>query len=98
MPTPFTFSKLAKYLNYKIHTMDNPCNLYRKQLKRAKETLDLLIIQKAEINLKLESKPYSASLNKDLRTVNMDIRITENEIEHAEYSINRCESELNTSK
>ncbi|TDD97834.1 hypothetical protein [Flavobacterium cellulosilyticum] len=75
--------------------MDNPCNLYKLQYKKANETLDILIIQKAEINFKLIAKPASASLNKALRTVNMDIRITENEIEHAEYCINRCESEFN---
>lgn len=77
--------------------MNDPCKLYRSQYKKASETLDILIIQKAEINFKLTSKPASASLNKALRDVNMDIRITENEIEHAEYSIKRCESEYNIS-
>lgn len=77
--------------------MDDPCKLYRSQLKKASETLEILLTQKSEINLKLIAKPESASLNKALRDVNMEIRITENEIEHAEYSIKRCESEYNIS-
>jgi hypothetical protein len=77
--------------------MENPCNKYLSQLKKANETLEILIIEKAEINLKLVPKPFSASLNKALRDINMDIRITNNEIEHAEFCIKRCESEFNTS-
>ena len=77
--------------------MKAPCNLYKAQYKKAKETLEILLIQKAEINLKLESNFSSASLHKELRTVNMDIKITENEIEHAEYRIHECESKYNSS-
>jgi len=71
--------------------MDDPCKRYKSQLKKAKETLQTLYIQRDEINLKLIAKPSSASVNKALREVNMDIRITDNEIEHAEYSIKKCE-------
>jgi hypothetical protein len=78
--------------------MKAPCNLYKSQYKKAKETLDVLLIQKAEINLKLEYNFSSATLHKELRTVNMDIRITENEMEHAEYRINEYESKYNSSE
>jgi hypothetical protein len=78
--------------------MKAPCNLYRSQYKKAKETLDILLIQKAEINLKLESNFSSATLHKELRTVNMDIKITENEMEHAEFRILECESKYNSSE
>jgi len=78
--------------------MKAPCNLYRSQYKKAKETLDILLIQKAEINHKLESNFSSATLHKELRTVNMDIKITENEMEHAEFRILECESKYNSSE
>jgi hypothetical protein len=74
------------------------CNLYKSQYKKAKETLDILLIQKAEINHKLESNFSSATLHKELRTVNMDIKITENEMEHAEFRILECESKYNSSE
>jgi len=78
--------------------MNSPCNQFKSQYKKAKETLDFLLIQKAEINLKLESNFSSATLHKELRTVNMDIKITENEMEHAEYRIQECESKYNSSE
>jgi len=78
--------------------MNSPCNLFKSQYKKAKETLDILLIQKAEINLKLESNFSSATLHKELRTVNMDIKITENEMEHAEYRMQECESKYNSSE
>ena len=71
--------------------MNDPCSLYKSQFKKAKETLDILEQQKAQINLNLELKPISATLHKELRTVNLDIKITMNEMEHAEFSIQVCE-------
>jgi hypothetical protein len=76
--------------------MDDPCKLFKSQYKKAKETLDILIIQKEEINLKLESDSSSAILHKELRTVNMEIQITENEMEHAEYRIHESEMKHNS--
>ena len=77
--------------------MKDSCELFKSQYKKAKETLVILEEQKAEINLKLESNPSSASLHKELRTVNMDIRITQNEMEHAESCIQECELKYNSS-
>ena len=77
--------------------MEDPCNLFKSQYKKAKETLVILEEQKAEINLKLESNSSSATLHKELRNVNMDIRITLNEIEHAESCIQECELKYNSS-
>jgi hypothetical protein len=74
--------------------MKDPCNLFKSQYKKAKDILDILEKQKAEIDLKLESNPSSATLHKELRTINMDIKITLNEIEHAEYCIQECESKI----
>jgi hypothetical protein len=71
--------------------MNDPCNLFKSQFKKAKETLDILQKQKAEIELNLESNPISADLNKQLRDINLDIKITVNELEHAKYSIEKCE-------
>lgn len=78
--------------------MNAHCNQFKSQYKKAKETLDILLIQKAEINHKLESNFSSATLHKELRTVNMDIKITENEMEHAEFRILECESKYNSSE
>lgn len=78
--------------------MNDPCSLYRSQYKKAKETLEQLLVQKAEIDLKLESNPISASLHKELRTINLEIKITQNELEHAESNIEDCELKHNLTK
>jgi len=77
--------------------MTDPCSLYKSQYKKAKETLEILEKQKAEINFKLESDSSSATLHKDLRDINMDIRITVNEMEHAESNSKDCELKYNSS-
>ena len=71
--------------------MIDPCHLFKSQFKKAKETLDILQIQKNKIELELESNPISSDLNKKLREINLDIKITVNELEHANYSIEKCE-------
>lgn len=76
--------------------MSDPCKLFKSQYKKAKETLDILLIQRAEINFKLESDYSNAHLHKELRTVNMDIRITENEMEHAQFRIQEFELKQNS--
>jgi hypothetical protein len=76
--------------------MDDPCSLYKSQYKKAKETLEILEKQKAQINLNLEPNPISSTLHKELRTVNLDIRITLNEMEHAESNIHECELKYNS--
>jgi hypothetical protein len=68
-----------------IHTKTSRTN------KKAKEILTRLLIEKAELNSKLESNYSNPDLQKELRTINMDIRITENEIEHTEFRINEYE-------
>ncbi|WP_413998008.1 hypothetical protein ACMDB5_09425 [Flavobacterium sp. W1B] len=78
--------------------MDDPCSLYKSQCKKAKETLDQLLAQKTDIDLKLESDPISAALHKELRTVNLDIKITLNELEHAESSLQDCEVKYNLTR
>lgn len=67
--------------------MNDPYFQYKSQFKKAKETLDKLLIIKANINSKLESDFSNAHLQQELRSVNMDIRITDNEIEHAQFRI-----------
>lgn len=76
--------------------MSDSYTLFKSQYKKAKETLDILLIHKAEINLKLESDFSNAHLQKELRTVNMEIRITENEIEHAEFRIEEYKNQQKT--
>lgn len=72
--------------------MNDRHNLYKRQYKNAKKTLEILEKQKAEIDFKLESDPICSHLHKELRTVNLDIKITLNEIEHVESQIFECEA------
>ena len=98
MPNSFILSNLASYkFKFKILLMMPPCELFKSQYKKAKETLVILEEQKVEINIKLESNVSSATLHKELRTINMDIRITLNEMEHAESCIMECELKRNSS-
>lgn len=71
--------------------MNTPCNLYKSQYKKAKETLDILTSHRFEIELKLKSDAINPALHKELRTVNLEIRITKNELEQAESDIKECE-------
>jgi len=77
--------------------MEDPCNLYRSQYKKANDILKILEKHKAEIDFQLKSNASSAALHKDLRTVNLEIKISLNEMEHAEFCIQECESKYNTS-
>ncbi|RKS94043.1 hypothetical protein BC952_1907 [Flavobacterium limicola] len=61
--------------------------LYQSQYKKAKETLDILEKQRAQIDFNLQSNPICSILHKELRTINLDIKITANELEHAESAI-----------
>ncbi|NGY37636.1 hypothetical protein FQU23_008925 [Flavobacterium sp. XN-5] len=71
--------------------MTNPCSKYELQYKKAKETLAILKVNQAEIDLKLKTDSISADLHKKLRTVNLEIKITLNELEQAEDDIQQCE-------
>ncbi|TDE01954.1 hypothetical protein [Flavobacterium hiemivividum] len=71
--------------------MTNPCSKYELQYKKAKETLAILKVNQAEIDLKLQTDSISADLHKKLRTVNLEIKITLNELEQAEDDIQQCE-------
>lgn len=72
--------------------MKDPCTLYKSQRQKAKDVLEILEKQRDEINEKLKLNESSASLHKELRSINLDIKITINEIDHAEYNIQECES------
>lgn len=72
--------------------MKDPCTIYKSQRQKAKDVLEILEKQRDEIIDKLKLNESSASLHKELRTINLDIKITINEIDHAEYNIQECES------
>lgn len=78
--------------------MNDPCQLFKSQYEKAKETLDILDQQKHQIELNLQSNPISADLNKELREINLDIKITKNEVEHAIYSIEKCTIKYDSAK
>ena len=76
--------------------MTDPCNLFKSQYKKAKETLEILEKEKSRIDFDLQSNPICSVLHKELRTVNLDIKITVNEMEHAESDIQKCELKSST--
>ena len=76
--------------------MKDPCILYKAQRQKAKDVLVLLEKQRDEITDKLKLNESSATLHKELRTINLDIKITLNEIEHAESCILEYESKYNS--
>lgn len=78
--------------------MNTPCKLYKRQYKKAKETLEMLEIRKAQIDFNLKSNPVCPDLHKELRLINLDIKITVNELEQAESDIEACESKYNFSE
>ena len=88
--TPITAEKS------KFTVMTDPCTLYRSQRQKAQDVLEILEKQRDEINDKLKLNESSASLHKELRSVNLDIKITVNEIDHANYNILECESNNNS--
>ena len=77
--------------------MNDPCKIYKLRYKKAKETLDILEKQKAQINADLKSNTICTTLHKELRTVNLDIKITLNELEHEESNIKNCEIQYDAS-
>lgn len=74
--------------------MKEKLQLHKMQLKRAKEVLEVLEVQKNQINLKLKSDPSCPVSNKDLRSVLLDIKITLNEIEQAKSDIENTQAEI----
>ncbi|MEZ7516059.1 hypothetical protein [Flavobacterium frigidarium] len=68
--------------------------LHKMQLKRAKEVLQVLEVQKNQIIIELEKNPSCSALNKDLRLIVLDIKITCNEIEQAKSDIDLTQAEI----
>ncbi|WP_026707071.1 hypothetical protein [Flavobacterium frigidarium] len=68
--------------------------LHKMQLKRAKEVLQVLEVQKNQISIELEKNPSCSALNKDLRLIVLDIKITCNEIEQAKSDIDLTQAEI----
>jgi len=68
--------------------------LHKLQLKRAKDVLQVLEVQKNQINIELEKNPSCPTLNKDLRLIALDIKITSNEIEQAKSDIDLTQAEI----
>lgn len=64
------------------------------QLKRAKEVLQVLEVQKHQISIELKKNPSCSTLNKDLRLILLDIKITCNEIEQAKSDIDLTQAEI----
>ena len=82
---------LAIKSKFKYKIIKHPCEIFKSQCKKAKETLDILQQRKSQIELALESNPISSNLNKKLREINLDIKIPVNELEHTDYSNAKCE-------
>jgi len=72
--------------------MENPCNKYILQVKKAKETVGILEDELYQIRLKLRNNPTSADFLKELKRITLDMTITLNEIEHSQSLLDDCKN------
>lgn len=69
--------------------MNDSCQLYSDQVKKAKETIALLENQLHEIRLKIQ-KDNKAEYYQELRQLTLDMTITLNELEHSQDNLELC--------
>lgn len=69
--------------------MEDSCQLYEQQVKKAKETIDILENKLQEVRLKLEQTNNYEYL-KQLRLLTLDMTITLNELEHSQFNLDQC--------
>ena len=75
--------------------MDNSCQLYEQQVKKAKETIAILETKLEELTLNLE-KTNSSFVLQELRKTTLDMTITQNELEHSQFNLDKCLKQNNS--
>lgn len=70
--------------------MENSCDRYVLQVKKAKETVGVLEAELHQIRLKLRNAPTDATLLRELKRITLDMTITLNELEHSQSMFDDC--------
>jgi len=70
--------------------MENSCDRYVLQVKKAKETVAILENELHQIRLKLKNNPMDANFLRELKRVTLDMTITLNELEHSQSMLDDC--------
>jgi len=70
--------------------MENSCDRYVLQVKKAKETVGVLENELHQIRLKLKTAPTSAEYLRELKRITLDMTITLNELEHSQGLLDDC--------
>lgn len=70
--------------------MENPCDRYVLQVKKAKETVAVLENELHQIRLKLKNNATNADLLRELKRITLDMTITLNELEHSQSMLDDC--------
>lgn len=69
--------------------MNDSCQFYEQQVKKAKETVGILEDKLNEIRLKIQKSNRAEDLQQ-LRKITLDMTITLNELEHCQYNFEQC--------
>ena len=75
---------------YKLNAMENSCDRYVLQVKKAKETVGILEGELHQIRLKLKTAPTNADFLRELKRITLDMTITLNELEHSQSMLDDC--------
>lgn len=73
--------------------MNDSCQMYVDQIKKAKETVEMLENQLHEIRLQIQ-KNNDANDYQMLRKLTLDMTITLNELEHSQFNLDQCKSKF----
>ena len=74
--------------------MENSCDRYVLQVKKAKETAAVLENELHQIRLKLKNNPTNADSLRELKRITLDMTITFNELEHSQSMLDDCKSQF----
>ena len=73
--------------------MNDSCQMYVDQVKRAKETVEMLENQLHEIRLKIQ-KHNDANDYQMLRKLTLEMTITIIELEHSQFNLVQCKNKF----
>lgn len=73
--------------------MNDSCQIYVDQVKKAKATIEMLEKELHEIRLKIQ-KYNDANDYQVLRKLTLDMTITLNELEHSQFNLDQCKGDF----
>ena len=74
--------------------MENVCDRYALEVKKAKETVAMLESELYEIRIKLRDEPNHSGYLQELKKITLDMTITVNELEHSQSRYDECKMAL----